>query len=294
MEWVKQRKNPPCEAIQHNGQPCRDLPQLWDALHGTYNSATGRVVDLTMLEPLPRRPAREWAPFPALELTQALSACSGNSAPGPDHVTWVHLKRIVAAPGCCEVLLALANACLRVGHWPGHFKDSVSVVIPKPGKPSYSTPQAFRPIVLLNTIGKLFEKMIANRFQFDMIALDLVHPNQFGGVRQRSTEDAGAYLTHLVRAGWARKLKTSVIAFDIAQFFPSLNHEFLLAVMEQQGFPVEILCFFRSYLIERFTSYCWNNFKSDPMQADVGWAKGLPSHPSYRLSILLQLCSCMI
>ena len=60
MEWVKQRKNPPCEAIQHNGQPCHDLPQLWDALHSTYNSATGRVVDLSILDPLPRRPVREW------------------------------------------------------------------------------------------------------------------------------------------------------------------------------------------------------------------------------------------
>ncbi len=161
------------------------------------------------------------------------------------------------------------------------------MVIPKPGKPSYSTPKAFRPIVLLNTLGKLIEKMIANRCQFDMIDLDLVHPNQFGGVRQRSTEDAGAYLTHLVRAGWARGLKTSVIAFDIAQFFPSLNHEFLLAAMRKQGFSPGVIWFFESYLVRRFTSYCWNNFKSDPMQADVGWGKALASLPSCRLCTLL-------
>jgi hypothetical protein len=33
------------------------------------------------------------------------------------------------------------------------------VIIPKPNKPSYSTPNPFRPIVPLNTIGKLTEKM---------------------------------------------------------------------------------------------------------------------------------------
>ncbi len=88
-----------------------------------------------MLDDLPDEPVREWAPFSALELREALGACSGNSAPGPDHVTWVHLKRIVAAPGCLDVFLMLANACLRVGHWPRHFKDSVSVVIPKPASP---------------------------------------------------------------------------------------------------------------------------------------------------------------
>ena len=37
----------------------------------------------------------------------------------------------------------------------------------------------------------------------DMIAYDIVDPNQFGGIRQRSTEDAGLYLTHLIRTGWA-------------------------------------------------------------------------------------------
>ncbi len=98
MEWVKQRKNPPCEAIQKDGEPCHDLEQLWDALHSTYNAASGRQCDVSMLDDLPDEPVREWAPFSALELREALGACSGNSAPGPDHVTWVHLKRIVAAP----------------------------------------------------------------------------------------------------------------------------------------------------------------------------------------------------
>ena len=41
------------------------------------------------------------------------------------------------------------------------------MIIPKPGKPAYDTPKAFRPIVLLNTLGKLIEKMIARRLQFD-------------------------------------------------------------------------------------------------------------------------------
>ncbi len=175
MEWVKQRKNPPCEAIQKDGEPCHDLEQLWDALHSTYNAASGRQCDVSMLDDLPDEPVREWAPFSALELREALGACSGNSArPVRTTSRGSTSNALSLPPGCLDVFLTLANACLRVGHWPGHFKDSVSVVIPKPGKPSYSTPKAFRPIVLLNTLGKLIEKMIANRCQFDMIDLDLV------------------------------------------------------------------------------------------------------------------------
>jgi hypothetical protein len=279
MDWVKERKNPPCEAIQFNGQPCHELPQLWDALHGTYNAANDRPVDTSILDDLPDEPVREWPVFSSLELRQALEACSAHSAPGPDHVTWTHLKLIMSEPECERVILTLANACIITGHWPKHFKDSLSVIIPKPGKESYDTPKSFRPIVLLNTLGKLVEKMISNRFQFDMIKHDLVDPNQMGGVRQRSTEDAGLFLTHLVRTGWASGLQTSVLAFDIAQFFPSINHEFLLAVLRKQGFHPMVVSFFESYLVERHTTYVWNNFTSDPRRADVGVGQGSALSP---------------
>ena len=45
MDWVKERKNPPCEAIQYNGQPCHNLDQLWGALHGTYNAVETQVTE---------------------------------------------------------------------------------------------------------------------------------------------------------------------------------------------------------------------------------------------------------
>ena len=279
MNWVQQRKNPPCEAIQYNGRPCLDMPSLWDALHNTYNLASNRPYDIDCLNSLPDLPVREWVPFSALELEEALSSCSSSSAPGPDHITWVHLKSFIQHPETLRVFIYIANACLRLGHWPSHFKESSSVIIPKPGKPSYSAPKAFRPIVLLNTLGKLVEKMISNRIQFDAVALDIFHPNQVGGVCQRSTEDAGLFLTHIVRAGWAQGLKTSVVAFDVAQFFPSLNHDVLVAILRKQGFPPNVVKFFEHYLVGRSTRYAWNSFVSDPRQADVGVGQGSALSP---------------
>ena len=96
------------------------------------------------------------------------------------------------------VFLGLANACLFLGHWPREFKESMSVVIPKLRKTSYATPKSFCPIVLLNTLGKLIEKMVANWLQWDATKFSLLHPLQFGGVRGNSTEDAGSYITHAV------------------------------------------------------------------------------------------------
>ncbi|CAA7267775.1 unnamed protein product [Cyclocybe aegerita] len=90
--------------------------------------------------------------------------------------------------------------------------------------------------------------MIANRIQFDVVKHDIFHPNQLGGICQRSTEDAGLILTHLVRAGWVKGLQTSALAFDIAQFFPSINHEMFMAVLRKQGFSPVLVEFFASYL----------------------------------------------
>jgi hypothetical protein len=110
-------------------------------------------------------------------------------------------QTLVPRPWGCGPDSLHCQACVTVGYWPTHFKESTSVIIPKLGKRNYSTPKSFRPIVLLKTLGKLVEKMLACRLQFDGVAHDAFHPMQFGGVAQRSTEDAGIYLTSFVRGG---------------------------------------------------------------------------------------------
>lgn len=48
----------------------------------------------------------------------------------------------------------------------GHFKHSTTVVIPKPGKPSYRETKAYRPIALMNTVDKILDSIIARRLQY--------------------------------------------------------------------------------------------------------------------------------
>jgi len=44
------------------------------------------------------------------------------------------------------------------------------IIIPKLNKESYDSPKFFRPIILLNTIEKLIEKVIGDRLQFQIIS----------------------------------------------------------------------------------------------------------------------------
>lgn len=52
--------------------------------------------------------------------------------------------------------------CIELGHWPSHFKTLAFIIIPKPNKVLYNSSKAFRPIVLLNILSKLIEKVISN------------------------------------------------------------------------------------------------------------------------------------
>ena len=98
------------------------------------------------------------------------------------------------------------------------------IIIPKPNKMSYDQLKVFQPIVLLNTLEKLIKKVIAERLQFTVTSNDFIHLSQLGRLKFKFTMDAGVALTHIVHLGWVKGKTTSTLAFDILQFFPSLNH----------------------------------------------------------------------
>jgi len=279
MSWVRKKSLPAIESISYKNRPCNTLPDLWNALHKSYNSAENRPVNTRLLNKLPQADNVEWPLFSSQEFRDAIAKCSSSSTPGPDHVSWRHLKAVISHYTCLEKLVHIANACITLEYWPSHFKSANSVVIPKPNKTSHNTPSSFRPIVLLNTTGKLIEKVVSNRLQFHMTANSFLDPNQLGGIRQRSTTDTGVYLTHIIHAGWLRQCYTSIIAFDIAQFFPSLNHEFLSICLKKAGLNTNVVGFFNSYHSNRSTIYTWNNFSSPTFNTNIGIGQGSALSP---------------
>jgi len=72
------------------------------------------------------------------------------------------------------------------------------------------------------------------------ILSNFLHPNQLGGIWQCSTTDAVVYLTHVIYAGWIKRLHTSILVFDIAQFFPFLNHHLILLILTKASFDNRI------------------------------------------------------
>ena len=279
MNWIKKRRLPATEAIKFNGHPCLLLENLWEALHQTFNSALHRQSDDNVLNEIVNKPTQSWSPFSSHEFKAALIKCSDTSAPGPDKMSWCHWKLIFSNDVCLSKVVDIADACINLGYWPDYFKISTTIVIPKPNKQSYDNPKAFRPIVLLNTLSKLIEKVIAERIQFTVAANDFIHPSQLGGLKFKSTADASIALTHIVRSGWVKRKSTSTLAFNISQFFPSLNHHLLVLILEKAGLNPKVTNFFANYLAQRSTKYSWNDFLSPSFRVDVGVGQGSALSP---------------
>jgi len=62
--------------------------------------------------------------------------------------------------------------------------------------------------------------------------------------------------------------------FDITQFFPSLNHQFLSLCLTKAGLNTNVICFFNSYQSNYSTSYSWNTFTSPSFNVNVGVGQG--------------------
>ena len=232
MNWVKKQKLPAIEAIQFNGQLYIKLEDLWDILYSSFNSTQSHDADLQLLDKIPNIVAKVWTSF-SRELINAIEICNNLSAPGLNKLTWSHIKRIIKNKECITKFIDIANAYIDLCHWPSHFKTSTTVIISKPNKIVYNSSKFFHPIVLSNTMGKLFKKIIGEQLQFLMISNNFIHPCQLGSFKQRSTTDVGITLTYFIQLEWVKNLSISMLAFDISQFFPSLNHQLLPLITDK-------------------------------------------------------------
>ena len=83
----------------------------------------------------------------------------------------------------------IINACLRGEVFPGQWKRGKVVMILKPDK-TPRTAASYRPIALLDVIGKVYEMIIKDRLEEHVEQLNLVPYSQKGFRPARSTQTA--------------------------------------------------------------------------------------------------------
>lgn len=112
-------------------------------------------------------------------------------AAGPDGI--INRVPYVAACTAAKItphLTRIFNWSLRLGYCPARFRQSTTIVLRKAGKDDYTTPKAYRPIALLNTVGKLMDSTIAKRISYVTEMYKLLPSTYNSGRRGRFTEHA--------------------------------------------------------------------------------------------------------
>ena len=132
----------------------------------------------------------------SIEFTDAINIYNNLSTSSLNHVFWSYLKETIKNDKYCFNIVNITNTC--ISYWPTHFKKLSSIIIPKPNKLLYNSPKSFYLIVLLNTLGKLIEKVISKRLQVHIIISNFIHLCQLGDIKQHLTIYIKVFITYLI------------------------------------------------------------------------------------------------
>ena len=224
----------------------------------------------------PALPTRPWVPIEIDEIAEALKDTSNKSAPGPSGINYQILKWAFEA--CPEELTRIYNLSLSTGIHA--WKHATIVPVPKPNKPDYSAPKAYRPVSLMECTGKLLEKVIARRIAND-IALypDILPNNQFGSRPQHCTTDAALALVHRIQATRNSGHHGALILFDISGFFDHIDATRTCDIFFKKGFPTNMTKWVFSFLTDRTASMRIDSVNTDPFSVPDGTPQGSPLSP---------------
>jgi hypothetical protein len=112
-----------------------------------------------MADDPPPRDTRDLPPYGKEMVAELLANASNRSAPGALGHTWRLLKW--AWNAASDTIFDLISGCVRAGHHPRIWRIAIVCTVPKPNRADYSLAKNFRPISLLECMGKLIEKLIA-------------------------------------------------------------------------------------------------------------------------------------
>jgi len=190
------------------------------------------------------------APYePIITITQirdSIRKLAPDKAPGPDEIPNRVLQH--ALPDIEHHLQKLMQASLEMGYFPKAFKETTTIVLRKPGKPDYTKPNAYRPIALENTLGKVFESIITSTLSYLTEMHGLLPPQHYGGRPGRSTEDAMLVLSENIYEAWKEKKIFTAVFMDVTGAFNNVHHRRLIHNLRKRHVPEIITRWIGSFL----------------------------------------------
>jgi hypothetical protein len=144
------------------------------------------------------------------------------------------------------LLVLIFNAILHTHHFPTAWKHARMISILKSGKDP-SLPSSYRPISLLDTIGKLFEKILLARILHEANVRGLMRDGQFGFIPKHSTSLQLARLVERITRNVGEERLTGAVFLGVTKAFDSIWIDGLLYKPTLLNFP--------SYIVHAISLY---------------------------------------
>ena len=163
-------------------------------------------------------------PIGGPEVFHALTHLESNKSTS-GYLTNKILKQL--APVITQSLSALFNLSIASSSIPEDWKTATVLPIYK-GKGASTDPGNYRPISLLNAVGKVYENLISKQLYSFVEKHRILGDKQFGFCRDRSTTDQLMQITTNVQASFDHKSLCDGIFLDFSKAFDRANHDVII------------------------------------------------------------------
>lgn len=181
------------------------------------------------------------------EVKKIVHSLKSKSSSGPDGIS-VNLLKFLA-PALITPMKIIINQSLLTGIYPEKLK--IAKVIPLYKKGEKHNIENFRPVSLLSSISKVFEKVAYIQLSDYFTNNKLWFDGQYGFRNEHSTELAAVELTDRIMEALDKQHIAVSIFMDLSKAFDTLDHSILLSKLKFYGITGTALEWFTSYLSNR-------------------------------------------
>jgi len=228
-----------------------------------------------------------WPDITDLEVQNAIYNSAPHKAPGPDGINFLCLRHVYQSIPIPFV--DLFKVLLTTGYHPHCWREATGAILRKPNKPDYSIPKSYRPVSLLNCLGKISEKIMASRLAYFAESQGLLHTDQMGGRQGRSAVDAVMALVHDIQQAQCNGKVLSALFVDVKGAFDHVSRTQLLLILQSLGFPTSVLNWIDSFLSDRQLGLAFDGQIQPLLPVNTGIPQGSPISPILFLFYLTNL-----
>ena len=161
---------------------------------------------------------------------------------------------------------------ITTGIFPDSFKKSKIIPLFKKGEPSLLV--NYRPICLLPTISKIYERIIHNQMYDYFNDNNLLAEQQYGFRKLHSIEFAPVKLADYISKQMESGKIPCSLYIDLSKAFDTLCYDILLHKLRYYGFSGTELKLLRCYLRNREQYVKYNNYQSELIDISTGVPQG--------------------